>query len=90
MQLCPHCGAELARDARFCRECGSDERTGWSDEAEGGAWEAPALDDFDYEGFLERELPGSAPRARRVRARELRRLAWVALLLLFLWVVLTR
>ncbi len=88
MQLCPHCGAELTRNARFCRECGSDERTGWSDEAEGGAWEAPALDDFDYEGFLERELPGSA--APRRRWRELRRLAWVALLLLFLWVVLTR
>ena len=42
---------------------------------------------FDYEGFLERELSGSAPRSR---GREWRRLAWVALLLLFLWVVLTR
>ena len=28
---CPVCGAEARAGARFCRECGSDDSTGWSD-----------------------------------------------------------
>jgi hypothetical protein len=28
--ICPNCGAEVPPCARACRECGSDERTGWS------------------------------------------------------------
>src|SRR5687767_13412138 len=28
--ICPHCGADVPPGARACRECGSDERTGWS------------------------------------------------------------
>ncbi len=26
---CPNCGAEVAANARACRECGSDANTGW-------------------------------------------------------------
>lgn len=29
---CPNCGADVKRGALACRECGSDELTGWSDE----------------------------------------------------------
>lgn len=28
---CPNCGAEVAANARACRECGSDANTGWKD-----------------------------------------------------------
>ena len=31
--LCPHCGAEVPRKALACPSCGSDENTGWSEEA---------------------------------------------------------
>lgn len=37
--VCPVCGAEVEVGAPSCRECGSDERTGWS--------EATAYDDLD-------------------------------------------
>ena len=29
--ICPHCEAEVPMDAPACPECGSDERTGWSE-----------------------------------------------------------
>ncbi len=56
---CPHCGADLPPKAKVCRECGSDEQTGWSEEA--GAAGASARmgipeDDFDYNEFAEREF----------------------------------
>ncbi len=31
---CPVCGARVDAGAHFCRECGSDDRTGWSDATE--------------------------------------------------------
>lgn len=62
--VCPHCGAEVPVGAQVCRECGSDEETGWSDDAEDAGAEIGAgyggVDDFDYEAFLERELPDQA------------------------------
>ncbi len=30
---CPHCGAAVPSDASACRECGSDDETGWSESA---------------------------------------------------------
>jgi len=30
--VCPHCGAELPGGSKSCPECGSDERTGWSED----------------------------------------------------------
>ncbi|MHC4894321.1 MAG: hypothetical protein ACYTFV_13410 [Planctomycetota bacterium] len=29
---CPNCSADVPVGATFCRECGSDETTGWSEE----------------------------------------------------------
>lgn len=31
---CPHCGAQVPLDALACPECGSDNETGWSEEAD--------------------------------------------------------
>lgn len=41
MDACPHCGETLARNARFCRHCGSDEETGWSPDVEYHSVELP-------------------------------------------------
>lgn len=30
---CPHCGASVPPDATACPECGSDDQTGWSEQA---------------------------------------------------------
>ncbi len=29
---CPNCGAEVPIEAKACPECGSDEKTGWSED----------------------------------------------------------
>ncbi|MCP4888337.1 MAG: zinc ribbon domain-containing protein [Planctomycetaceae bacterium] len=45
---CPHCGAEIKADAKFCRFCGSSEADGWAEE---GDWSDDS-EDFDYEEFV--------------------------------------
>lgn len=56
---CPHCGAEIDARATACPECGSDETTGWSSDAEGD------LDDeFDYKDSLKREFGHGGGRNR--------------------------
>lgn len=57
-RVCQHCGAALAARARFCRSCGSDARTGWSEEGEFSGLEVSTeLEDDEYDAFLEREFP---------------------------------
>jgi hypothetical protein len=61
---CPNCGAELEPGAPVCPECGSDETTGWSEEAKTARLGLPD-DSFDYGEFVERELePGSSNERR--------------------------
>lgn len=63
---CPNCGAPVRAEALACPECGSDDATGWSEEAD--AWDAGASggyaedDDFDYDDFIRREF-GEGKRA---------------------------
>jgi hypothetical protein len=58
--FCPNCGAEVLRNAKVCPECGSDEKTGWSETAYAGGLGLPD-EDFDYDGFVKEELgPGVA------------------------------
>lgn len=54
-ELCPNCGESLPRNAKFCRECGSDAKTGWrsSEDIEYDSIELP--EQGDYEEFLQRE-----------------------------------
>jgi hypothetical protein len=54
---CPNCGAEVPPKARACPECGSDEQTGWSEEAQGqtGNLGLPN-EDFDYDEFVKKEF----------------------------------
>lgn len=48
---CPHCGAEIAEDATFCRSCGSSDADGWS-----GDGDAELDEEFDYDEFVERHF----------------------------------
>ena len=50
---CPHCGERIARAAKSCRHCGSDERTGWSEATYLDYADLPGED--DYSEGLERE-----------------------------------
>ncbi len=45
---CPHCGADIAADAHFCRHCGSSDADGWKED-----WENEDEDDFDYQQFVQ-------------------------------------
>jgi hypothetical protein len=65
-ETCPHCGAELPRRARACPECGSDEQTGWSDDARREDLGLPA-EGFDYDDFVQREFAGGKPVPRGLR-----------------------
>lgn len=62
---CPHCGAELPAGARACPECGSDEKTGWSDQAHSERLGIPD-EDFDYEQYVREEF-GPATRGKQRR-----------------------
>ena len=57
---CPHCGADVPVSAQFCRECGADERSGWSNDADDDYAEDDPEDDFDYDDFVRREFPDQA------------------------------
>jgi len=54
-EICPNCGAEVPRDAKACPECGSDERTGWSETAYASHLNLPD-EDFDHDEFVKREF----------------------------------
>ena len=63
--ICPNCGAEVPAKAKACPECGSDEKTGWSDKTiyDGTGIEDP--DEFDYDDLKRREFGGGTRRSRR-------------------------
>jgi hypothetical protein len=71
-EICPHCGSEVPPKAKACPECGSDERTGWSEEARTDELGLPNQE-FDYEEFVEREFG----RERRVKPRGIHWFWWV-------------
>jgi uncharacterized membrane protein YvbJ len=53
--VCPNCGADLPPKAKSCPECGSDEETGWSEEAQAADLGIPE-DNFDYNEFVKNEF----------------------------------
>ncbi|MDR2692649.1 MAG: zinc ribbon domain-containing protein [Chitinispirillales bacterium] len=64
--VCPNCGAELPANARVCRECGSDENTGWSQSTYLDGIDLP-FDEDDYEETVKRELGGGTGGKRGFR-----------------------
>ena len=85
-EICPHCGAEVPPKAKACPECGSDEKTGWSEKAHAERLGLPD-DEFDYDEFVKEEF-GSEQGAR---ARGISWLWWtvaVILIIIFMsWVL---
>jgi hypothetical protein len=79
--ICPVCGEVVPEKAKSCPECGSDEQTGWSDDAKADNLGIPS-EDFDYDDYIKREFEGETPR-RKFGA------VWIVtaaiLLGLFLW-----
>ena len=41
--VCPNCGAEVSLKALSCPECGSDEKTGWSEDTRYDGLNLPAF-----------------------------------------------
>lgn len=85
--VCPHCGADVLRGAKSCKECGSDAETGWAPEAK--RWDAEIESGgFDYDEYITREFPEHPgkrpPWDRFVTARKLILLALIVLALLVL------
>ena len=83
---CPHCGAEVSAGAAFCRACGASEDSGW----DGDAWtEDEDADDFDYDEYLAREFPETAPpRLPPLRQRIFALVAALLCLAILLWTLL--
>ena len=79
-ETCPVCGVTVPANATACPECGSDERTGWSDSARVDGLDLPD-EAFDYEEFVARELEGRNPRPRFHRVR------WIVAVLMLLIMV---
>ncbi len=60
LAFCPNCDTAVPSDARACPECGADEETGWSEDAHAQGLGIPD-EDFDYDGFVEREFGEEKP-----------------------------
>ncbi|MFQ5686180.1 MAG: zinc-ribbon domain-containing protein [Candidatus Scalindua sp.] len=43
--ICPNCGAEVTVKALSCPECGSDEKTGWSEDTMYDGLDLPAFEE---------------------------------------------
>jgi uncharacterized membrane protein YvbJ len=63
--MCPNCGAEVPPKAKACPECGADEATGWSEEAQASGLDLPD-ENFNYGEFLEREFGKKKPIPRGI------------------------
>ncbi len=64
-ETCPNCGAEVPPRAKACPECGSDEQTGWSEQARTDSLDLPD-ENFDYDEFTKREFGGEKPVPRGI------------------------
>jgi hypothetical protein len=58
---CPVCSAELKNGTKVCYNCGSDDKTGWSENSYLDGIELP-YDDDEYEEIREKEFNHSTHR----------------------------
>jgi len=80
--VCPNCGVLLPRAVKACPECGSDEKTGWSERAYADNLGLPD-EEFNYDEFVKAEFAPSL-----ARPRGLHWLWWfIALLLIILFLI---
>ncbi|MFP4416953.1 MAG: zinc ribbon domain-containing protein [Chitinispirillaceae bacterium] len=81
---CPHCGASIKKDAESCPECGSDERTGWSDGTYLDGIDLP--DESEYEDLVAQEF--GSQKQKKKNPRSWHTIAGVVVLVVFLTLVL--
>jgi len=81
-EICPNCGAEVSPKAKACPQCGSDQKTGWSDEAQTDSLDLPD-EKFDYDEYVQREFGG-----RNIKPRGLNWFWWLIAVLLLVAIVL--
>ena len=62
---CPNCGADVPESAKFCRQCGASDDSGWGENDD--SWSSDGVgsgyspdDDFDYDEYIAREFPDQA------------------------------
>jgi RNA polymerase subunit RPABC4/transcription elongation factor Spt4 len=94
---CPHCGELIARKAKFCRHCGSDENTGWSasndhaidwpDESDYADAVAEEFGNDDKPAWKGRDSQAARPPAAPGYAAWVK-VAAIVLALLFVWQIL--
>lgn len=88
-EICPHCGAEVPPNAKACPECGSDEKTGWSEQAYSERLGLPD-EEFNYDEFIKEEFG----KQNAIRPRGISWLWWAVALFLLLvlmsWVLFLR
>jgi hypothetical protein len=94
---CAHCGAEVRAAARACPECGSDDRTGWSEDATAWAGDLPTgydddgeSDELDEEEVLRAAglAEGSRPSREELRRRRIAAVSLLLVICALLWWVL--
>jgi len=61
--ICPCCGGQVEANARACPDCGSDERTGWSENTYLDGLDLPEMDESDYEEMLTKEFSPKKPKS---------------------------
>lgn len=61
--ICPCCGGQVAGSAKVCPDCGSDERTGWSENTYLDGLDLPEMDESDYEEMKEKEFSSKKPKS---------------------------
>lgn len=81
-EICPHCGAEVPPRSTACPQCGSDDKTGWSEDARYEGLDLPDQN-FNYEEFVQDEFGGESP-----KPRGLNWFWWVVALLLLVAILL--
>jgi hypothetical protein len=64
-EVCPNCGEMVPRTAKVCPECGSDEKTGWSEKAYADNLGLPD-EEFNYDEFVKEEFSPSLARPRGI------------------------
>jgi hypothetical protein len=80
--VCPQCGTEIPAGSLSCPECGSCEKTGWSEQAREQSLDLPDTH-FSYDEYVEQEFGES-----REPPRHSRRAGWIVVTTVLLLAVL--
>jgi len=87
--VCPHCGTVVRTNATSCPECGSDDNTGWAEDADRWTADIPTAhgedDEFNYDEFIAREFGDRDKRGLRISVGIVVLVVLLLVVLLVLW-----